>query len=84
MYMKFSNAVIYKKEVHIMLGQEIKKYLNSRGISQTFVSEKTGIKQPILSAALNGSRKLLATEYFAICGALSVPLDYFTTEQKAS
>lgn len=60
-----------------MTGRKIKEYLKSKGISQTFVSKKTGIPITTLNAVLNGSRKLLAEEYFVICQALGVPLDTF-------
>lgn len=58
-------------------GIKIKKYLKSKGISQTFVSNKTGIPISTLNAILNGNRKLLAEEYFVICQALDVPLETF-------
>lgn len=60
-----------------MTGRKIKEYLKSKGISQTFVSNKTGIPITTLNAVLNGNRKLLAEEYFVICQALGVPLDTF-------
>jgi len=60
-----------------MTGNKIKEYLISKGISQTFVANKTGIPISKLNAALNGNRKILAEEYFAICQVLNVPLDTF-------
>lgn len=65
-----------------MIGNVIKKYLISKGITQTFVSEKTGIPITTLNAILNEKRNLLAEEYFIICDALGVPLDAF--QQKVS
>lgn len=66
-----------------MTGRKIKEYLSNKGISQTFVSNKTGIPISTLNAALNGNRKILAEEYFLICQVLEVPLDTFVDEQTA-
>lgn len=66
-----------------MTGKKIKDYLNNKGISQTFVSNKTGIPISTLNAALNGNRKILAEEYFLICQALEIPLDTFVKEETA-
>ena len=65
-----------------MTGKKIKDYLNNKGISQTFVSNKTGIPISTLNAALNGNRKILAEEYFLICQALEIPLDTFVKEDE--
>ena len=58
---------------------KIKKYLDERGISQAFISRKTGISTVKLNLALNGNRKLSLDEYELICGALGVPPDHFLT-----
>ena len=59
------------------VGQKIKDYLENNGISQTFVSNKTGIPVQKLNLSLNGNRKLQFDEYELICGALSVGVDKF-------
>lgn len=56
---------------------EIKEYLKEKGISQAFVSKKTGIPLPKLNLALNGNRRLTLEEYAMICGALGVNTDRF-------
>lgn len=56
---------------------EIKKYLDENGITQIFISRKTGIEASKLSLALNGGRKLTLDEYAFICGALGVNTDKF-------
>lgn len=66
-----------------MTGRNIKNYLISKGISQTYVANKTGIPISTLNSALNGNRKLLAEEYFVICQALDVPLGTFIKDQSA-
>lgn len=60
-------------------GTRIKEYLDSTGISQTFVSEKTNIPLPKLNLALNGKRRLTFEEYSLICWALDVSADKFIT-----
>ena len=59
------------------VGLKIKKYLDENGISQTFISKKTGIKLPKLNLALNGNRRLTFPEYEMICWALGVNTDRF-------
>lgn len=56
---------------------EIKKYLSDNGITQVFVSKKTGIEPDKLSFALNGKRRITLEEYAAICWALGVNTDKF-------
>lgn len=58
-------------------GMKIKAYLDERGISQIFLSEKSQIPAPKLNLALNGKRKLTFAEYEAICWALGVGVDTF-------
>lgn len=64
------------------VGQKIKSYLKDNGISQTFVSEKTGIPLAKLNLSLNGNRRLDFGEYELICGALSVGADKFLEPKK--
>lgn len=64
------------------VGQKIKSYLKDNGISQTFVSKKTGIPIDKLNLSLNGNRRLDFGEYELICGALSVGADKFLEPKK--
>mgnify|MGYP000850709318 FL=1 len=59
------------------VGKKIKLYLESNGITQTFVANKTGIPVQKLNLSLNGNRRLDFDEYELICGALSVGTDKF-------
>lgn len=59
------------------LGKKIKSYLEESGISQAFISKKTGIELPKLNLALNGNRRFTFYEYELICGALKVNTDKF-------
>lgn len=59
------------------VGLKIKAYLEENGISQTFVSKKTGIELPKLNLALNGNRRFSFPEYEMICWVLGVNTDKF-------
>lgn len=59
------------------MNQKIKKYLEDHGIKQSFLREKLSISASSCNALLNGNRGISAEEYFKICEALDVPLDYF-------
>lgn len=63
--------------IKLETGKKIKSYLDENGISQTFLSKKTGIELPKLNLALNGGRRLTLLEYELICGALNVNTDKF-------
>ncbi|MCD7733003.1 MAG: helix-turn-helix domain-containing protein [Oscillospiraceae bacterium] len=63
-----------------MLNQSIKKFMEERGIKQSFLKEQLGMKASTVNALLNGDRKISAEEYFKICNALKVPLDYFKSD----
>lgn len=67
-------------DASMQIGVMIKKYLKDNGVSQTFVSKQTGIELPKLSLALNGKRKITIDEYFLICGALGLNVDYFFSQ----
>ena len=56
---------------------DIKKYLEDNGITQAFLSRKTGIEPSKLSLSLNGDRKLTFDEYALICGVLGVDTNKF-------
>jgi transcriptional regulator with XRE-family HTH domain len=64
------------------VGKKIKAYLDSHGISQTFVARKTGISVQQLNLSLNGSRRIPLEEYELICGALEVNVDEFLEPRK--
>lgn len=60
-----------------MLGEKIKNYLIEHGIKQRFLAEKLELPDPVISDMLNGQRKIDAVEYYQICKALRVSLEYF-------
>lgn len=57
--------------------ERIKEYLEENGITQTFISKKTGIELPKLNLSLNGNRRMTFPEYELICGALKVDTNKF-------
>lgn len=59
------------------IGVMIKRYLEENGITQVFLSRKTGIESPKLNLALNGGRRLSLDEYAVICGVLKVDTNFF-------
>lgn len=59
------------------VGLKIKTYLDQNGISQTFLSRKSGIELQKLNLALNGNRRFTFPEYETICWALGVNTDKF-------
>lgn len=60
-----------------MLGEKIKNYLVEHGIKQRFLAEKLELPDSVISDMLNGFRKIDAVEYYQICKALRVSLEYF-------
>ena len=65
------------------VGKNIKMYLESNGISQSFLSENTGIPNNTLSNMLNSKRRITVEEYFKICETLKKPYDFFKKTAKA-
>lgn len=60
-----------------MLGRAIKEYIDDHGLKQKKIAEDAGMKPQTLSDILNCRRKVEAMEYFAICRALGVSVNYF-------
>ncbi len=59
------------------VGVMIKNYLEDIGMTQVFLSRKTGIESPKLNLVLNGGRRLSLDEYAIICGVLGVDTNFF-------
>jgi transcriptional regulator with XRE-family HTH domain len=77
-----SKSKLWKGEDIMCVGQKIKVYLEEKGISQTYVSNKTNIPMPKLNLALNGNRRMTFDEYELICGVLDVNTDRFLHPKK--
>lgn len=67
----------YEKGDDLMVGERIKAYLEENGITQTHLSNKTGIERVRMHLLLKGERRMEVTEYFSICDALNLPYDTF-------
>ena len=64
------------------MGEKIRAYLDSHGIKQTFLAERTGLAYSVISDICLKGRKVEASEYYRICKALDVPLDYFFEKEE--
>lgn len=62
------------------IGKKIGCYLRENGIKQSFLAEQSGLGNDIICNIIKGKRKVSASEYFKICKALKVSLDYFFEE----
>lgn len=67
-----------------MLGKRIKKFIDGRGIKQTFLAAKIGVSDGAMSAICAGDRSIDAVEYYLICKALNVPLEYFFSDDESN
>ena len=63
-----------------MIGNQIKEYLANNGIKQAFLVERTGLSASQVSDICNHDRKIDCIEYYKICKALNVDLDFFFNE----
>jgi transcriptional regulator with XRE-family HTH domain len=58
--------------------QRLKAFLASKGITQTFVAKRTGMKISTLNGILNGHVSLKTSVLEDICNAIGVsPADFF-------
>lgn len=57
--------------------ERMRKIIESRGISFTFISEKTGIPVNSISRSLSGKRRFPADEMILICHVLGIDLGDF-------
>ena len=64
-----------------MIGKAIKDYLESKGITQSFVAKKTDLKATQISDICNGKCQITVPVYYRICKALEVPLDTFVNDE---
>ena len=64
--------------------QKMSEYINSNGIKQKYLSEKTGIAENVVSMILNGKRKMDADEFVEMVIALNLDANYFINKPKTS
>ena len=63
------------------IGKNIKEYLIDHGISQKYISIKTGIDQWKVTAIVNEKVNLSVVDYIKICNVLSVSLYEFVPDE---
>lgn len=54
------------------LNDELKVYIKSIGVKQSYLCEKTNIPADTVSRILNSKRNLTAEEYMLMCDVLSI------------
>ncbi len=65
-----------------MIRENIILYIKRNGIKQVFLCEKTGLSPSAVSAIMNRKRDIEVDEYYAICEALGVSLDFFVEQSE--
>jgi len=60
------------------VAEQMKNLVESRGITYTFISEKTGIPVNSISRSFLGKRRFPADELILICNAIGVDLGDFS------
>lgn len=59
------------------MGTKIKEYLDANGIKQAFLVDRTGLSADKISSICAGKRGIDCVEYYKICKALNLELEYF-------
>ena len=67
--------------INLTAAERMKNIVESRGISFTFISEKTGIPVNSISRSFSGKRRFPADEMILICHAIGVDLSDFNIPQ---
>lgn len=62
--------------------ERLKQLIDDKGITYTFISNKTGIPVNTISRSLSGKRKLPADEMISICKATGIDLNDFVEENR--
>lgn len=62
----------------------LKMCVEEKGVTYTFISEKTGIPVDTISKIFKGKRKLQADELLDICEAVSISIDDFRKRRKTA
>lgn len=56
------------------VAERIKELIDSKGVTYTFIAEKTGISIDAISRSMLGKRRLPADEMISICNAIGIDL----------
>lgn len=68
----------------VLDSEEMKKYVESSGMKQKAISEKSGLSESALSLILQGKRRCEIGEYATICHVLGVNTDKFLRSKEPS
>lgn len=58
----------------LTVAEKVKSLVDARGISYTFISQKTGIPVNAISRSFLGKRRFPADEMIAICSVIGIDL----------
>lgn len=64
-----------------MLGINIKRYLDQKGIKYSYIAESIGVSNSAFSSMINENRNITAEEYFKICDVLKVSFYQFKNDK---
>ena len=56
---------------------KFREIIESRGLKQSYVCDKTGMSSDCISRILNGHRKITAEEFLSICEVLNIDPNVF-------
>ena len=59
--------------------KKLSEYLESKGITQKFICDNTGITPEKMSNILKNKRKITGDELVSICNALGLTLEFFNS-----
>ena len=62
--------------------QKIDAYISEQGLKIKYVAQKAGIPYQRVQAALNGTRKIKADEFIAVCTVLGVDPLLFRADEE--
>ena len=63
------------------IGQKIKAYSAARGITQRFLGNAAEVSDNRISNVLTGKSEITVVEYYAVCKALGVKLEFFFEDE---
>ena len=66
-----------------MIAEQIRRYVEEKGIKQVAIANATGMSKAAVSETLNGNRTLTAEEMKRICTFLEVPCERFFEDSGA-
>lgn len=65
----------------MVVQSKVAQYLEEQGIKQSWLAQKTGLTDNMISGILNGKRKMTADEFVRICKAIGKnPNDFMEVE----